>query len=105
MIFFDSLLIHPSIYTNSQTLESKSIIRAFPNPAKDYTSLLLEPGESDISVAMLYSDGSWVEPENYYFSVSQNKLELNFRALHSGIYIIKFRSNKRLGYLKIPIAV
>lgn len=103
MIFLDSLLMHPSIFTPAHNLSKHNELAAFPNPAKDMTSICLLPGESDIIVSISDIGGAYLPQANYSEIISDQKLTLKLKERKNGVYIIHFRSNKRTGNIKIII--
>ena len=104
MIFLDSLLMHPSIFTTVGALNIKQAPEAFPNPVRDFTTIGLLPGESAVFVSVMDMAGSILAPGEYSAVTSDQNLTLNFSKCSPGVYLISFRSDKRSGHIKIVVS-
>ncbi len=104
MIFMDSLLMHPSVYTHINAYSSYPEPEAFPNPVNDFTTITLLPDESDITVSVINTSGARLSDAEYSYSVDNRKLTLGFSGYSPGVYLIYFRSDKRAGQIKIIVA-
>lgn len=104
MVFMDSLLMHPTIYTEVNALNKDPLLAAFPNPVKDYTTITFLPNETDIFVSVLNAAGARLNVSDYNTVVDEQKLRLNFVGCSPGVYLICFRSNLRVGQIKIVVA-
>jgi S-formylglutathione hydrolase FrmB len=103
MIFMDSLLMHPSIVTDVETNSLYPAAEAYPNPVKDFTSITLLPDESVIAVSVINAAGAELSDTEYSTVMDDQKLTLNFNGCSKGVYLIRFRSDKRTGLIKIIV--
>lgn len=103
MIFMDSLLMHPSIFTAIDLYGNNPEPEAFPNPVYDRTTIRLLPDESAISVSVINTAGSEMPADVYSSVIDGQQLTLNFGGCSQGVYMIRFRSDKRTGYIKIIV--
>ncbi|MBK6964043.1 MAG: T9SS type A sorting domain-containing protein [Bacteroidales bacterium] len=104
MIFLDSLLLHPSIYTAVGAFNINQAPEAFPNPVKDITTISLLPGETNVSISVMDMAGSILPPGDYSAITGDQKLLLNFSKCSPGVYLVSFRSNLRRGHIKIVVS-
>ncbi|MFH1119522.1 MAG: alpha/beta hydrolase-fold protein [Bacteroidota bacterium] len=104
MIFMDSLLMHPTFYTTVDKYSRYPEPEAFPNPVKDLTTITLLPDESAINVSVVNTAGTERPADEYSTIIDGRKLTLNFSGCSPGIYLIRFRSDKRAGQIKIIVA-
>lgn len=104
MIFLDSLLMHPSIFTTVGAFNINQAPEAFPNPVTDYTTIGLLPGESAVVISVMDMAGSILAPGEYSANTGDQKLTLNFSKCNPGVYLVSFRSDKRTGNIKIIVA-
>jgi len=103
MIFIDSLLMHPTVFTGAGRHGRKIEPTAFPNPVKEFTIIGLLPGESDITVQVMTATGITLDPGAYSKEIGNQELTLNFRGCSSGVYLVQFRSDLRTGFIKLIV--
>jgi S-formylglutathione hydrolase FrmB len=103
MIFMDSLLMHPSIITDVRKYNHYPEPEACPNPVKDFTTITLLPDESVIAVSVINTAGAELSDTEYSTFMDDQKLTLNLSGFSKGVYLIRFRSDKRTGLIKIIV--
>lgn len=104
MIFMDSLLMHPYVVTKVDANNRDIEPAAFPNPAKDFTTISLLPGESEITVSFSDAAGKALHPSAFAADRKEQQLMLNLKGLSSGVYLLHFRSELRAGCIKLIVA-
>jgi S-formylglutathione hydrolase FrmB len=103
MIFMDSLLMHPSVCTHNNTYNSYPEPEAFPNPMIDHTTITLLQEETAITVSVFNMAGAELTSADYSTICDGRRFTLNFFNCIPGAYLIRFKSNKRSGHLKIVV--
>jgi S-formylglutathione hydrolase FrmB len=103
MLFMDSLLMHPSIYTKVDTYSHFPEPIACPNPVKDLTTIILLPDESAIDVSVINMAGAEMPAAVYSTVIEDHKLTLDFSGCSPGVYLIRFQSDKRNGQIKVVV--
>lgn len=103
MIFMDSLLMHPTIFTAVDSYSHFPEPVAFPNPVKDHTTITLLADESAIEVTVINTAGTEMPVSEYSTVIDDHRLTLDFSGCSPGVYLIRFRSDKRTGQIKIVV--
>lgn len=73
--------------------------KVYPNPFVDFTNLFLGVDVAGVTVALYAPDGSLIQRRRY--QVNGNGMTLDFTALPSGIYFIKYEGPNLKGTVKV----